>query len=540
MAMAKRWVIDGNKNEYNYTPWLSVLAYKLSGDARYIQSAIADTNAYVEAQIALACGTSTTAPDIATDSYLYAGDHVQDIAMTLDYGFSLLTDAQKARWLALMDQVTSNIWGDPAKAKWGGTQFGCTEKTIGWSGWALDPPYGPNPGNNYYYRSFAKTAMFMALLTRDAKWTTILQTKAFPLIVTYYAAKVPEGGSREGTGYGVSQMTLFDDYRMWKASTGEDLSAYSAHAKNSSLFWMHATVPALDRFVPVGDQSRSSDPVWYDYHRTLVLEAARLSPGTPEAKNAAWLLKNVSVTQMGSGFNLPFDLLGPKEDAVAPTALTYYAKGAGVYFARSAWAKDASHMSFLAGQFEESHAGQNQGGFTFYKNGWLAVTSNIWSHSGIHQEVASNNVMRFEKTGGSIVPQNQYADSASPTIANSTDDSGLHLNADLSAAFSSNRSSVTSWKRDLTYKGDVLTVHDTCVVGTGVTPVWQVHVPALPVLQADGSIVAGSLKITPKSAVLSPVIEQMSALDSDYLSGHYRVSLKMATGCEFTIELKAQ
>jgi hypothetical protein len=530
--------VGGNK-EYGYSSTHSVIAYALKGDAKYIQLAIADTDAYVEAQIASACGSSKNSPAIGGDSYLGSGGAIQNIALTYDYGYDLLTDAQRTRWLALMTQVADNIWGKPSAATWGGPSMGCAAKTVGWSGWSIS-----NAGNNYYYTSFARVAMYMALVTHEQKWIDLVQQKVIPSLVTYYSTKLLDGGSREGTGYGAAHMTLFDIYRLWLASTGEDLATRSSHTQNTINYWLHATVPTLDRFVPIGDQSRTSHPTLYDYHRILMLEAQLLSPNTPEAEWAHWWLDNNAIKKMTGGFNSQFDLLKLTADSEKPTELSYYAKGAGVYFARSSWEKDATHFSMIAGQYEEAHAGQEQGNFTFFKNNWLAVTSNIWSRTGINQDTASRNVLRFDNANGEKVRQNKYADSVAPVIVVTTDADGTQRGVvDLSPAFSVNRTLVQSWKRDFVYKDNKVTIHDRCQVSPSITPVWQVHTPVLPNYDsATGKITTadGKLVITPQmSAAPRVVIEEMKTLDADYAAGRYRVSLYSNSGCDFTVELLA-
>lgn len=542
-SMVNRWV-SGIRSEYNYSPTHSVIAYALTGDDKYIESAIADVNSYVEAQITSACSASRTAPSIGGDSYLGAGAAIEDIALTYDHGFHLLTDTQRSRWLALMTQVANNIWGIPSQATWGGPAMGCNAKTVSWSGWAIYPPYGPNPGNNYYHASFARVAMLLALTTRDPQWLDLVQQKIIPALTDYFATKVPDGGSREGTGYGASHRSLFDLYRVWLASTGEDLAHRSPHARNTINYWLHATVPTLDKLIPIGDQARVSEPVIYDYHRTIMLEAQLLSPNTAEAAWANWWLANTSLSRMSSGFNSQFDLLKRVAEPQKPTQLSYYAQGAGVYFARSSWEKDATHFSLIAGQFEESHAGQEQGNFSFFKQGWLAVTSNIWSHSGIVQTTDSRNVLRFDNASGGIIPQDRYADNLAPVLLHSTDADGTRRGSvDLSVAYAKNKAQVQSWRRDFAYKDDRLTIHDTCQVAPTITPVWQVHVPSRPLVNtATGNITTadGKLLITPMMAVAPRiVVDEMRDINTDYAAGKFRISLYSNSGCDFTVSLQA-
>jgi hypothetical protein len=68
------------------------------------------------------------------------------------------------------------------------------------------------------------------------------------------------------------------------------------------------------------------------------------------------------------------DLLPLPDAPAVPTERVYHAAGAGVLFARSNWNTDAAWFSFVAGKYDQSHAHQDQGAFTFFKRDWLAVT----------------------------------------------------------------------------------------------------------------------------------------------------------------------
>lgn len=234
-----------------------------------------------------------------------------------------------------------------------------------------------------------------------------------------------------------------------------------------------------------------------------------------------------------SGFNRRTGLLIPSDTAQVPTALTYHARGVGQFFARSAWTTGATWMSITAGPYDESHAHQDQGSFTFYKNTWLAVTSNIWSHSGIQQGVDVHNVLRFARSGA-VIGQNESVSTMTPTMQA---DGSVDVHADLTSAYSRHSSDVQSWTRDFHYKGSALRVHDVCRVAFGVSHAFQLNVPVQPVIQADGSIKAGNLKIQATHTVTTKLVD-MHAADGDFNSG-WRVELTNASGCEYTVDLTA-
>src|SRR5262249_32057219 len=278
------------------------------------------------------------------------------------------------------------------------------------------------------------------------------------------------------------------------SSTGEDLAALSPHVRETIDYWVHATVPTLDRFAPIADLSRESIPNLFDYHENLVHEAVVLTPGTRQARHGVWGLRRNSVNGVSQLFDIQGDLLALPDAPEAPTDLMYYSPGAGAVFARTSWDADASWIAFVAGKYDQSHAHQEQGNFTFFKNDWLAVTSNIWSHSGIHQEVDVNNVIRFERPDGSAIPQNpsdSVASSMTPSVAGSV----TTVSADLANASSATRDSIHAWTRTLELSGDTLHVTDNCDVASGVRPVFQLHVPDAPVALPDGSIQAGKLHV---------------------------------------------
>jgi hypothetical protein len=356
--------------------------------------------------------------------------------------------------------------------------------------------------------------------------------------VAYYY-QLPGGGSREGTGYGTAQRNLFENHRFWEASTGENLALLSSHATDTIDYWVHATVPTRDKFAPIGDQSRVSHPDLFDYQEQLVREAVIASRGTPQARRGVWWIANNSVNGMQHGFNFHSDLLATYDAAEAPTALAYHATGVGHFFARSSWATDASWLAFVAGPYDESHAHQDQGSFTLYKRNWLAVTSNVWSHSGIHQETDVHNLVRFVKAGVSIGQSESTTLRSSMTYT--TDANGIHVRANLSNAYWRSSSDVRSWTRALDFQGDHLRVHDVCDVAAGVTPVWQLHTPVQPIAQPDGSLLAGNLRITPVTpAAPNVAIVAMSSVDGDIAAGRYRLELRSASGCEFVVDLQGQ
>ncbi len=521
----KHWVdqAESGRPGYNFSAYEAALMYRIAKDypkldidaEPYAKLAISMVDSYVKAaETAVAQGNR---PEISGDSYLHIGPQIRSLAATYDWLYDQLTPEQRTHWEIFAEQAIWNVWNHQ-NAKWGNNPFP-------WSGWSRD-----NPGNNYYY-SFVTATMLWGLASQNKTWLDYVRKNRLPLLVTYFN-KIPGGGSQEGTGYGTSHMELFRMYREWRDATGEDLSKSNPHCRESIDYWIHATVPTLDRFAPIGDQSRDSTAQLYDYHEHLMLEAVYLNKDKPEAARGNWWLKHNSVDRISNGFNLHKMIIRQKITEAAPTTLIYYAKGTGHLFSRSSWDKDATWMSFVAGPYVESHAHQDQGAFSIYNEKWLAVTENIHSHSGIHQDVDVHNVVAFMRNGKPI-PQ---AANSHSKLTYTDVDGVLTIQADLSNAYY--RSSVIAkWTRQLVFNRSAHTfrVHDKFNVSEGVEPVWQINVPNKPKMTDEG-VRAGNLlikPITPKQPQIE--ILEWSSLDSaEYRSG-WKIMLR--GGTEYVVDM---
>jgi hypothetical protein len=490
------WVdraVDGNP-DYGFSATDAAYMYRITGEAQYATLAVETVEEQVAAaEDAIANGD---APEVAGDSYLYVGDMIGDLAMTYDWCAPFVTGNQRARWAAYAEQAVFNVW-NPDDASWGGHPFP-------WSGWSID-----DPANNYFY-SFLEATMLWSLADDSAPWMDFLDTVKIPQLTAYFEAI--DGGSQEGTGYGLSHKRLFYLYRVWRDSTGVDLANANPHLTDSIEWWIHATVPTLDRTAAIGDQARVSEPVMYDYHRALMLEAHYLTQGAAEEDNASWWLHSISVSEMQSGFNFREDLLPAGPGGSPPADLVRHFDATGHLFARTSWNTDATWLEFDAGPYVQSHAHQDQGSFTLYRNTWLAVTENIFSHSGIQQGTEVHNVLRFEH-GGEIVPQREGTVSTMAVTPGAGGD--VHAVADLTPAYDGDPA-VQSWQRTIDFDGGALTVQDDYAAGAGTVAVFGINVPVQPTISGN-TATAGDLGIT----VLSPADATLRAVDWTTVDGDY-------------------
>jgi hypothetical protein len=489
--------------------------YRLTGQAQYATLAVQMVDDQVSAaEQAIANGD---APEVADDSYLYVGDMIGDLAMTYDWCSAFVSTSQRTRWSAYAEQAVTNVW-NPDQAEWGGQPFP-------WSGWSIS-----DPANNYYY-SFLEATMLWALAEDSTPWLDFLNTVKIPLLASYFADI--DGGSQEGTGYGLSHKRLFYLYRVWRDSTGTDLANANPHLTDTIEWWIHATVPTLDRTAAIGDQARVSEPVMYDYHRALMLEAHAQTQGATERNNASWWLHAISVPEMQSGFNFREDLLPAGSGGSPPADLVRYFEATGHLFARTGWDTNATWLEFDAGPYLQSHAHQDQGSFTLYRNTWLAVTENIWSHSGIQQGTDVHNVLRFEQNGN-VVPQ-EYGSVSTMTVTPGAG-GAVHAVADLSPAYEGD-GAVNSWTRTIDFTGSTLTVHDAYATAADTHAVFQIDVPVQPTLSGQTAS-AGDLRvqvISPANATLQAI--DWTTVDVDFNSG-WRIDVSGGTG-EYIVVLSS-
>ncbi len=526
VAVTRRFATSGtyaelvnalNSGHYGYSATDSIIMYRISGDPRYIQQAVRMVDLYVQAETARISAHQRAS--VAGDSYLEVGHYLEQLALAYDYGYQLLSPAQRTAWSGYAEQVLHNVW-NPESARWGNSAYP-------WTGWSID-----DPGNNYHY-SFLKATELWAAASQSTRWVDFLQSRKLPVLVGFFAG-LSGGGTREGTGYGTAVASLFENYAYWKSATGVDLARLSSHARETLHYWIHATVPTFDYFASIGDQSRSSMPLMFDYQRKLVALGVALDPTSEEAAHGTWWLNRVRVSDGGNGFltrkmrynyNFRYDLIESATTERAPSALLHDATGVGVVFARSDWSTAASWMHAVAGPYDQSHAHQDQGSFSFYRNGWLTLTSNAYSNSGIEQGVNVHNVIRFGTLG-------QRHSTSTKTVR---DTAGvLTIAEDLSPAYAG--TAVSSWRRDLTYNRSAhrLDIHDVCQ--STVAPVWQLHTPVAPVRKPDGSYQAGKLLIR-VALPASPAVNVVHMAGNGF-SGGYRLEIS-GSGCEFQVSLQA-
>ncbi len=513
-SMVDRWMADPVEADiYNFNEWYAALMGQLTNDPRYCKAAVASLDKWIKEEEATIAGGGT--PFVVNDSYLGIGQQVGNVALTYDFCYAEVGD-RRAAWLAYANQAVWNVWHH-MEAQWGG-------RPTDWSGWSVD-----NPVNNYYY-SFLRATMLLGLVAHgeipDAeKWLTqYRETKILNQLVPVFETDLQGGGSREGTGYGVSMRNLFETFDMWEASTGEDLSRETAHTRFSMLAMMHSTVPTLDRQAPIGDHTRDSSAALFDYHRQYLVELMNLFPDDPVTGFARTLLDESSVPVMDQQFMYVYDFFYPSDVAAAkPLAdlnTAYWAPGIGNLYARSSWDKDATWVGMVAGAFTESHAHQDQGSILFYKEEWLGYDPNTETGSGIRTENEAHNLVRITDGGETI---NQKDQTISTLVALHQGEGYLHAAADLTPAYRGHEK-IQKVQREMVFlHPDIVVIYDRIETSPGTQQLWQLTSPVAAALDGSLATITGSkhaLKITnviPGAAASN--LHDFKTVDSDYRGG---------------------
>ncbi|HET9624520.1 MAG TPA: hypothetical protein VFP84_24275 [Kofleriaceae bacterium] len=508
-----RWI--AGDNIYGIEGWHAALLGQLTGDPKYCKAAVDLVNQEVAAEQKAI--TSAGAPAVADDDYLNIGPMVGDVALVYDW-CNQEAGGSRGAWLAYANQAVFNVW-NYQKATW-------NNKTVAWEGWAVD-----NPSNNYYY-SFLRATMLLGLAAHDeipdaATWlTTFHDAKLTGELVPTFDKDLVGGGSREGTGYGVSMRELFHLYDLWQGSTGEQVFDLTPHTRSSILSFIHQTMPTLDFVAPTGDQSRDSTAAFFDYHRNYLQELIYLFPNDPIAPAAQALLAQSSVPEMDNPFMYVYDFLYDNQN-VAPGSLdglnpTYYAPGIGELYARSGWDKHATWVNMIAGSFTESHAHQDQGSIMIYKDGWLAYDGVVDSQSGLTQATTGHSVVRLLDGTGKVVEQLRDTD---PKLVALHQGAGFtYAVADVTPVYGT-KSVAQKVQREMLYlQPDVVVVYDRVQTKAG-SQVWQLVSPKAPAVSDPTATVTAAGHTLTISKVTGGAMAQTSlaAVDGDNFQGGFRL-----------------
>lgn len=174
-----------------------------------------------------------------------------------------------------------------------------------------------------------------------------------------------EGGEYIGIGIG---QAIYQVPAMWRKATGEDLFASEPGIRGFLNF-------AIYRTRPDGTHFRWGDAGFFDKHIPdlvpLAMEyqhaaAHSLRPPRAFPEPTAWPWGPLSTTTLHD------------PSALARMPLNYFFDGIGQAVLRSDWTPTATYITFKTGDNFWSHSHLDQGAFTIYKGGELAIDSGLY------------------------------------------------------------------------------------------------------------------------------------------------------------------
>lgn len=174
-----------------------------------------------------------------------------------------------------------------------------------------------------------------------------------------------EGGEYVGIGIG---QAIYQLPAMWRKATGEDVFKTEPGIRGFLDFVLHRTRPD-------GTHMRLGDAAFFDRQLPDALPLAL------EFRDAAVYSRlqprpTLMPTSWPWGPLTDHMLFDPR--ALDQRPLTAYFDGIGLVTARSDWSPDATYITFKAGDNYWSHTHLDQGSFTIYKGGALAIDSGLY------------------------------------------------------------------------------------------------------------------------------------------------------------------
>ncbi|MBI3772158.1 MAG: VanZ family protein [Gammaproteobacteria bacterium] len=177
-----------------------------------------------------------------------------------------------------------------------------------------------------------------------------------------------EGGEYVGIGIGSA---IYQVPNMWRKATGEDLFQTEPGIRGFLDFLVY-------RIRPDNTHMRLGDAGWFDRD-----SPDRLALALEYRHAAAYSLANPpqrpTPTSWPWGPLTDNTLYNPK--AIEKLPLTKYFDGTGLVIMRSGWKPNSTYITFKAGDNFWSHSHLDQGGFTIYKGGELAIDSGYYGPS---------------------------------------------------------------------------------------------------------------------------------------------------------------
>ncbi len=221
-----------------------------------------------------------------------------------------------------------------------------------------------------------------------------------------------EGGEYVGIGIGKA---IYQLPAMWRRATGEDLFAAEPGIRGFLDFLIHRTRPD-------GTHMRWGDAAFFD--RTV---SDRIPLAIEYSDSAAYSLGGCPRPFQPSTWPwgpLTTDSLCYRE-AIKKRPRQRLFDGIGMLIARSDWGQDATYLTFKAGDNYWSHSHLDQGAFTLFKGGPLAIDSGLYGpkygsehHMNYSYQAIAHNTITVTDPADDIPIPPKEKDRIPRTIAN--------------------------------------------------------------------------------------------------------------------------
>src|SRR3569623_236336 len=223
------------------------------------------------------------------------------------------------------------------------------------------PPRLPAPSSDDIARLRSENPDYLAQAARRAPGDDLYATP----LMAYLQPGWHDGGEYVGIGIG---QAIYQLPAMWRKATGEDLFKTEPGIRGFLDFLIYRTRPD-------GAHMHLGDGAFFDR-----IVPDRLALAQEYGDSAAYSL--LPINRGPEPTTWPW---GPLSDrglanphAIESRPLSHYLDGNGLVVARSDWSPDATYITFKAGDNYWSHTHLDQGGFTIYKGGALAIDSGFY------------------------------------------------------------------------------------------------------------------------------------------------------------------
>ena len=404
---------------FNYADWHMAIGYSLDNDPAVGADLVSRVDARVVAHetaisnyIASGDNNDLRAAGSSSQNWLYSNDELfVTVALTYDACYDLLTPTQRTRWrdtafqfMYAMRHPTDCVYHSGGSSR-NGVQ----------TNWGMDPAW---PTSNYYqHHVLGMVAMALAFkddpaveytmqsgpvsLTGD--WLLNEFTSVDIPILANDLAKMPKGGSMEGTGYGVALADVYFAKILYESSTGTNIfsdTAIETYMEETANWTLHQMLPinvgtTRDIHWISGAHPGNSRGENIDQYRRMLVAAINANPSMTYAPE----MKRMAVDQNELGpiytsnhyYHLTNEFLAqPALDSIVGSSdysalpNMHAATQVGDTYFRSDWDDDSTvAIHIRSGEIHNgNHAWCDATSIQIYKNGYLVCNNMMNGKSG--------------------------------------------------------------------------------------------------------------------------------------------------------------